>query len=303
MHFPVDLCILSLGLAATVVAKDDPSYKPACANLQNTTQHVKWDSVLSVTERGSYNNGSNPVNLLLTLLPSSVNWSALPWEVPWRRNVFDYAEFQLPLKSAKPEWSNSTTVNDNFNMTLAKKDSTFELSGAVRDQKYGILFDSTSWIMDIHMPRCNTSDEKETGKWQVLLEAGTWSNTENWSGFRYPTMNATFDDRTVDMTINGLFTASTNLRHNDSEIMAQRSTVKDILGEITIRVHGVLDPYHSDVLDVNSSAPTWQRTVGFGNNSLNIGNDAKNGAGRVGDSRGSISLALFAVLVGMVVGV
>ena len=33
----------------------------------------------------------------------------------------------------------------------------------------------------------------------------------------------------------------------------------------------VIDPYHSDTLVNTSRTPTWLRTVGFGNNSMNIG--------------------------------
>lgn len=44
-------------------------------------------------------------------------------------------------------------------------------------------------------------------------------------------------------------------------------------GKIKISYFGVIDLYHSDILVNTSATPTWLRTVGFGNNSMNIGYD------------------------------
>lgn len=49
-----------------------------CENLQGYTARKEFNSILSITERGLYNNGSNPVNLWLTLLPPGMNLSAFP---------------------------------------------------------------------------------------------------------------------------------------------------------------------------------------------------------------------------------
>ncbi|KAJ5963993.1 uncharacterized protein N7479_003869 [Penicillium vulpinum] len=100
-----------------------------------------------------------------------------------------------------------------------------------------------------------------------------WWDTRDWSEFRLPTMNASFDDRTANLTMSGIFGAS----------------------------WGVLDTYHSDVLDVNSSSARWLRTVGFGNNSLNIDNDARNAAGMSRISRGSASIMVLFVMLGLII--
>lgn len=55
----------------------DPT-DPLCAPLKNYTQTLKWDSILTVMPRGSYNTGPNAVNAWLTLIPPNYDWSTLP---------------------------------------------------------------------------------------------------------------------------------------------------------------------------------------------------------------------------------
>ena len=58
---------------------------------------------------------------------------------------------------------------------------------------------------------------------------------------------------------------------------------------------GVLDAYHSDGFDMNKSPPTRLPTVGFGNNSVNIGNSP---AGRLCPSQLAITvITTFSTLV------
>ena len=91
-------------------------------------------------------------------------------------------------------------------------------------------------------------------------------------------MRVTFDAQTANYTLYADFAAFPFLRSNDSEYIADESpeqqAVPQILGSIRFTSTGVLDGYHSDVLNMNTSSPTWLRTVGFGNNSLNIANSA-----------------------------
>lgn len=68
-----------------------------CDNLKDTTQTAKWNSIVAITERGSYNNNSNPFNLMLSLVPSHYNWSTLPWE-EW---MYASPHLQLPFRSAE----------------------------------------------------------------------------------------------------------------------------------------------------------------------------------------------------------
>lgn len=51
-----------------------------CSNLKNYTSSMKLNSILSITERGPYNSGSDSLNLWLTLIPPNYNLSSVPYD-------------------------------------------------------------------------------------------------------------------------------------------------------------------------------------------------------------------------------
>lgn len=195
----------------------------------------------------------------------------------------------------RPQWSNKSTAPDNFNMTVSKESSAFNLSGAVRNS-YEYDWNATRSFGHFSMPACNPSED--TGRWQAKPQVAKWTNTENWTGFRFPVMNASFDAHTANLTLSGIFEADSFLRKNDTQRIDIGGSV---LGTFKLHFHGVLDTYHSDVLNVNSTSPTWLRTVGFGNNSLNIGY-AKNAAERFQIGWGSVSIMALSMLFGIALG-
>lgn len=127
------------------------------------------------------------------------------------------------------------------------------------------------------MPACNTSTEY--GNWSTEIHQYRWWNTEDWSDFALPNMTVNFDANTANLTLDGTFLAEPYLRSNNSGYpgTGQISTDDALQGTIQIRFRGVLDTYNSDILDVNSTSPAWLRTVGFGNNSLNIADSSDGG--------------------------
>mgnify|MGYP006873471877 CR=1 FL=1 len=127
------------------------------------------------------------------------------------------------------------------------------------------------------MPTCNSS--RYYGNWTLIpLITDSSPSLKGWKDFASPKMRVTFDAQTANYTLYADFAAFPFLRSNDSEYIADESpeqqAVPQILGSIRFTSTGVLDGYHSDVLNMNTSSPTWLRTVGFGNNSLNIANSA-----------------------------
>jgi hypothetical protein len=79
-----------------------------------------------------------------------------------------------------------------------------------------------------------------------------------------PTINLQFDGTTANLSLQGYF-------EGDS---IDGDGVEDpgvITGELSVTFSGVIDSYHSDVLRNDTSTPTWLRTVGYQNNSANIG--------------------------------
>ena len=151
------------------------------------------------------------------------------------------------------------------------------------------------------MPACNISTE--TGDWRWIIIPGSWWDLEGWKDFEYPKLDVAFDDRTANMTLDGRFTAYPYIRSNVSGFRGPHTIGSGIHGTIRLRFRGVLDTYHSDVLDVNASTPTWLRTVGFGNNSLNIGNEQDNAASSSRVGLGTVSLTSIFVLIGLVLSV
>ncbi|KAJ5604868.1 hypothetical protein N7510_010022 [Penicillium lagena] len=259
-----------------------------CAPLQNYTTTMKWTSILAITDRGTYNTGSNPVNIWLTLIPPNYNWSTLPWE----SSILENNPFWWPLDSSQPTWiaqENTTAVPDNFNFTATKSQNTFSLGGILNDTS-GL----SSWSYDdILMPTCNSS--YYNGKWQfgtLQIPGDWWWSTRGWKSFMLPMMNVTFDDQTANLTLDGDFAAYPFLRSNDTNYIggSNGELGSAVQGTIRFTFNGVLDAYHSDVLDMNASSPTWLRTVGFGNNTLNIGNSG--GVGRFRPSLGTATIVI-----------
>ncbi|PLB48805.1 hypothetical protein P170DRAFT_383111 [Aspergillus steynii IBT 23096] len=252
--------------------------EPPCEPLRNISVTSSWNSILSIIEPGSKNIGSNPVNLVLNSFLPNYDWSKSP-----RLGLLWGNEGLLwPLLSAIPTWSNESTT-DNFNLTSSKASSAFHLSGMVNKGASSSSFPMSNFSF----PACNSS--METGNWTVELQVGKWPLTKGWSGFRLPTTNTSFNDRTANVSISGIFRATAWLHTNASRTLAVGSS---ILGSLELEFRGILDPYHSDVLDMDSPTPKWLRTVGFGNNSLNIDNDATSAAATSWALRGGSIIVL-----------
>ncbi|PGH35807.1 hypothetical protein GX50_01391 [[Emmonsia] crescens] len=304
--------LLTIGLPATVLAEEDPKYSPlsnfrpgnvtdlgllyawvgsyyngtteieltpkigqtvndtVCPAHQNRTTTLKWDSLLLITEPGIYNSGSNPVNLWLILFPPNYSKPDMPW-----LNFHLPSPLMFPIVSSLPKWWNQQDqiVSDYLDMTVTKSpNSTFTIAGTLKPKK-NPADKNPYWPVHIDMPPCNST--KEYGNWSMQVHQLTRWNTEGWSDFALPNMTAIFDSKTVNLTIDGTYSATPFARIKDS-LWSERGSLSNndqIQGIIQIRLNGVLDAYRSDVLDVNSTAqyPEWLRTVGFGNNTANIG--------------------------------
>jgi hypothetical protein len=123
------------------------------------------------------------------------------------------------------------------------------------------------------MPVCNTTEL--SGDYSVgVQELQSW-DTEGWDDFRYPNISVQFDDKTANLTMDAVFSASPYVWPNVSEWSGPTIGSPGATGFIQIRVSGVLDTYHSDLLSLNDTKPVWLRTVGFGNDSSNIGYESR----------------------------
>ena len=137
---------------------------------------------------------------------------------------------------------------------------------------------SGTWSYDgISMSTCNSTEYYGNWTLSVLdVQGNWWWSTKGWKAYTLPIMNVTFDTQTANLTLNGDFQASPFVRSNSSDyVVGSGGTIgPGVQGTIGFTFRGALDAYHSDILNTNSSSPTWLRTVGFGNNSLNIDNSS-----------------------------
>lgn len=178
---------------------------------------------------------------------------------------------------ARLTWKSSenTTVRDYFNFTTTKtQQGSYNLSGITHDNLP--LEDYYSTVGNVTMPACNSSEY--TDDWQLDISTSDWWNNEGWANFTFPSLDVQFDNNTANLTLNGYFTAENYVSSNSVYWMRGPTLGTTVQGSVQIRFSGLIDTYHSDVMNLTGENPVWLRTVGFGNNSLNIGNTRSAGS-------------------------
>jgi hypothetical protein len=119
------------------------------------------------------------------------------------------------------------------------------------------------------MSSCNTSIESSL--FSVGIISDHWWAPPGWN-WTYPFVNLEFDSKTANITMNGYFSAISDMLLNATDGSRELEYGPDhVYGKMRLSFKGVIDTYHSDILVNNSAVPQWIRTVGFGNNSLNMG--------------------------------
>ncbi|KAJ5743837.1 hypothetical protein N7533_008707 [Penicillium manginii] len=242
-----------------------------CKNLRGQTFTAEYKSLLAITERGPYNLGSNPVNTLLTLWNSDANLTSLSSGSPWTSSSLEWYIESAPWVYyannglTESDAGTDSSVKDVFNLTLSPdtEGPPYKLTGTIKDADLMM----SSFEMDLKP--CNTSTE--TSQNRMTLVDRDWTNNAGWT-WTYPTVDFQFDSRTANFTLNGYAAGFPYLinRSDPSKPLGP----DEVQGKIKVSFFGVIDSYHSDTLVNSSSTPTWLRTVGFGNNSANIGYDS-----------------------------
>lgn len=172
---------------------------------------------------------------------------------------------------ASPKWKRreNTSVIDNFDLTASPRNqSAYRLEAVIehtnRDQDYSMQ------RVNVTMPGCNSSTD--TDDWAMTVFDSPWWSTEGWDDFILPRLDVQFDDKIVNGSIFGDFDAYVFVNSNRS-IMSTPTLGTSVQGTVNITFSGFLDGFHSDllVMDMGSKSPRWLRTVGFGNDSQDIG--------------------------------
>ncbi|PYI08305.1 hypothetical protein BO78DRAFT_339471 [Aspergillus sclerotiicarbonarius CBS 121057] len=219
-----------------------------CPTLPNGTLTRHYDTVLALTEPSIYNSGFDPVNAFLTLWPPDFNFSTLPLS----EQVQDFPSLEFALFSSQPAYSVSDDIQNYFDWTLnATEGPPYSLFSALPDYN-GIAGPAGFYLS---WTQCNG-----TGDVEWLFAPIDFNISQAGLYLPDPVIDLQFDGRTANLSLEGYFGG-----YEDT------NSVLLTVGKFKLSFSGVLDAYHSDVLANNTATPTWLRTVGFQNNSLNVG--------------------------------
>ncbi|KAJ5876505.1 uncharacterized protein N7529_002089 [Penicillium soppii] len=208
----------------------------------------------------------------------------------------------VKLFSPTGQSNENTTVEDHFNISTTKTSDSFSLAGTLHANTS--LGYASQNFEPIWMPTCNSSYYYGNYTLAVSqLPGDWWWSTQGWTNFKLPSMNATLNGKTANLTLEGKFAAYPYLRANDTGYIGtpdggEISTGDSVQGTIRFTFKGDLDLYHSDVLNMSTTVPTWLRTVGFGNNSMNVGYTSDGqGRPRVGAAIIAMLFAIFEAFI------
>ncbi|PWY81690.1 hypothetical protein BO94DRAFT_576631 [Aspergillus sclerotioniger CBS 115572] len=249
------------------------------SGLQNRTLRTTKPSYLGITETSIWNSRPrNPVNLYLTSWPTDYDF----WDQSLDSDISTISEYDIV--SSNPVYSDVWFVTEynNFDLDLTTIDtspSTYRLSGAYTyNFRYSTLL--------LNLTSCNAPEYSDT--WRMfLINQDLIIPGLNWT---YPTIDVRFDNTTANLTINGQFGAyAYDTQGNETGTW--------MAGAVKMVFRGVVDNAKSDVLVQREDQPTWLRTLGFGNNSLNL--NYRSGAkimAKPGNGWMVVAMALFGML-------
>ncbi|XRM43047.1 hypothetical protein ABZX51_006251 [Aspergillus tubingensis] len=289
----IQAILCSLTFAVGIAAKDDPDYNPS---LNFRPDNVTLSDLYYWV--GSYYNGTTDVEILpyaglastySSLCPNIANTTVtkqydtvLALTEPSTYNVgYD------PVNAFLTLWPN----NFNFSILPTYSGGTLQLDAEL---EFGLFSSDLSSNLTgyegqgefiSNFTSCNDSD---TVAWDFFL--APWDINAAGGYLPGAALDLHFDGKTANLSLNGYFIGYEVFKEGTKTISSSMLAV----GEIKLRFLGVLDAYHSDVLANNTATPTWLRTVGFQNNSLNAGYTST--ANSVSEGR-AVSAAIIALTV------
>ncbi|RAO69117.1 uncharacterized protein BHQ10_005129 [Talaromyces amestolkiae] len=197
---------------------------------------------LGLTKPGPFNSADDPINAFLTLWPLDFNFTgSLNSAIVYNSGLDFY------LFSSDPFYQYDTgNATNNWNWSLSNTTSSpYNLSGTV-----------TEGYQDSKGFSAKTFTSCAYGStWGFRIYSGPFQS----DNFTQPTINLEFDGWTAKLTLQGY--AEGSLTYED----------RLYVGEFRLVLSAVIDEYHSDILQNDTSTPTWLRTVGYNNNPANIG--------------------------------
>ncbi|KAJ5113019.1 hypothetical protein N7456_001553 [Penicillium angulare] len=244
------------GLAASETA--------GCPVLRNKTITKDYKALLALTEPAIYNTANDPVNAFLTLWALGFDFGTIP-ESYITFDMLDSLEYAV--YSSDPNFANDTTIiPNNFNWTLEKTQAPpYNLNSVLTDyQGTYPEQDGADDSIQVNSTIANCSGT-EVSSWQFTPLS--YNSTYNGTNFTDPVISIQFDGQTANLSMKGYASAVSEYKTGSAYQVGSVT----FAGEFTLTFSGVIDLYHSDVLRNDMATPTWLRTVGYQNNSLNVG--------------------------------
>ncbi|PYH37344.1 uncharacterized protein BO87DRAFT_394330 [Aspergillus neoniger CBS 115656] len=252
--------LCSLAFMAGVAAEEDPDYDPSLNFRSNSVTFSILDFWVGSYYNGPTNVEFSPapimlaVNAFFTMWPNNFNFSRLPG--PSWDGLQEDASLKFAMFSSDPNYQVDGKAVNNFNWTLnPTQGPPYSLSSTLTE--YDPQGGGGS-----NLASCNGSDPME---WNLF--PAPWTVNGNGLYLPDPVLDLQFDGKTANLSLNGYFIGYDTVKEGT---MTSTDGML-VVGGIKVSFLGVLDAYHSDVLANNTATPTWLRTVGFQNNSLNVG--------------------------------
>jgi hypothetical protein len=148
---------------------------------------------------------------------------------------------------------------NNFNWTLEKTQAPPYNLSSVLTRYAG---ESYLYVNSTTTANCSGT---EVSSWKIAIMS--YNTTYNGTNFTNPVVDLQFDGTTANMSMRGYFSAVA--LYWIQGVWEEYNVM--LAGEFSMTFSGLIDLYHSDVLRNDTATPTWLRTVGYQNNSLNVG--------------------------------
>ncbi|GAB1196781.1 hypothetical protein APSETT444_006056 [Aspergillus pseudonomiae] len=222
----------------------DDNGDEVCRAFRNKTTTFASESILAVTKTNPDDEGKNPVQVALKSALTDFDFAHGSDMGNEERNL----RWQfLSIEHVIPGYT-SGSHKPYFNLSLENElGPPYHITGASNDTGRGVR------AVEMNMSSCD--DSADTWWGLNFLDQGD-HNPKN-IPITEPIASLMFDNQSASFSFSGWFLV--NNEKGDA-----------MYGEGSIEFLGKIDPLHSDILN-KGNKPSWVPTLGFGNNSMNMG--------------------------------
>ncbi|KAL2857302.1 hypothetical protein BJY01DRAFT_242373 [Aspergillus pseudoustus] len=233
-----------------------------CSPLENITYSFSYPAILAITEtdsEGDRPENTNPIDVALMTSYSNFTKIFSSWGMVTNGAGYDMPFVFESVEMPRPGYSTLGDGKPSFNLTVNENSGNglpFRVTGSSELRKNPLK------VVQMNMTSCS----EPIGWWGVVpVTKGEFDGLES---VPFPTVQLAFDDASASFSIRSSVLANTLADRSDED--EEAPVTPQISAKLSIEFLGSIDPARSDIL--SEKAPvTWMRTVGFSNNSMNLG--------------------------------